>query len=596
MFNISKNKNKDKAPVLEPANKIEPLEPHKHPMICLFDFNGEVEEELAKLRFNCVAGSFGAKVKVNNGWQEEKLLKLKYDCPNNLHEFDIVMLDMTNSTTEKFDPNQHNLENTTGAKAQALLSRYPEQIFDPRPLSVNIIAHEINQLISKKSIVIAFCGSENIAEYHFVEITSRGSRVTESHSYSNLTFYNDFPPHQERHGKKAAIPEGGSKLSPLFEKHLNGIEYSTIFFHPTVWKDNKQSKVENFIPLLLNERKEILSYAHFVNKSLVLVFPNIKEKASFVSNLFKTYLPDIMPDIFPFHGEFSWLENGEYLLPGESELLLQRKEIEENYLKDIERNKESIARLKEKYKFLADLISESGNKLVCAVEQYLKWLGFESVVNLDDTNPETLEEDLQVDCGDRFLVIEIKGIGGTSTDKDCSQISKIRYRRAEQRGRFDVFGLYVVNHQRYMPPKSRSTPPFTENQIKDANLDKRGLLTTYDLYKAYFFIEEGILKKNFVRDELFKTGLISLEPSNLRSLGIPNEYFMSGQIAIVNLDGVSIKKGGILIVKKQDEYFKATIESLKLDDTEVESADFGEVGVKLNKKLKKNSELFVELA
>lgn len=593
MFKTSKNK--DKTPVLKLANKIEPLEPHKHPMICLFDFNGEVEEELAKLRFNCVAGSFGANVKVNNRWREEKLLKLNLECPSNLHEFDILMLDMTNNTTEIYDPSQHSLENTTGAKAHALLSQYPEQVFDPRPLSVHIIAKEINELISKKSIVIAFCGSENIAEYHLVEVTSRGKHVTETHSCSNFTFYKGFPQHQDRHGKKAVIPEGDSKLSPLFEKHLNGIEYSTIFFHPTEWKDNKNSKIENFIPLLLNDRNEILSYAHFVHESLVLVFPNIKEKTSFVSDLFKTYLPDIMPDIFPFHGEFGWLENGEYLLPGESELLLQRKEIEEKYLKDIERNKESIAEVKEQYRFLADLISESGHKLVCAVEHYLKWLGFESVVNLDDTNPETLEEDLQVDCGDRFLVIEIKGIGGTSTDKDCSQISKIRYRRAEQRGKFDVFGLYVVNHQRYIPPKSRVSPPFTENQIKDANLDKRGLLTTYDLYKAYFLIEEGILKKNFVKDELFKTGLVSLEPSNLRSLGIPDEYFMAGQIAIVNLDGVSIKKGDTLIVKKQDEYFKATIESLELDDAEVKSADSGVVGVKFDKKLKRNSELFVEI-
>lgn len=589
------SKNKAQAQVLELADNIELLEPHKHPTICLFDLNGEVEKELVKLRFNCVAGSFGAKVEVNNAQNEKKFMKLNYDYPSNLHEFDVVMLDMTNSTTEKFDPSQHNLENTTGAKARAILSQYPEQIFDPRPISVNIIAREINELISKKSILIAFCGSENNAEYQFVEITSRGYHIAESSSRSNFTFYKDFPPHGKRHGKKVALPEGGSKFLPLFEKHLNGIEYSTIFSHPTVWKDNKRSKVENFIPLLLNERKEILSYAHFVNKSLVLVFPDIKEKVSFVSDLFKTYLPDIMPDIFPFHGEFGWLENGEYLLPGESELLLQRQEIEEKYLKGIEINKESIDELKEKYKFLTDLISETGDKLVYAVEHYLKWLGFESVVNLDDTSPDILEEDLQVDCGDRFLVIEIKGIGGTSTDKDCSQISKIRYRRAEERGKFDVSGLYVVNHQRYMPPKSRANPPFTENQIKDANLDKRGLLTTYELYKAYFLIEASILKKDFVRDELFKTGLISLEPHNLRSLGVPDEYFMAGQIAIVNLNGVSIKKGDTLIVKKQDEYFRATIMSLKLHDTEVESAAFGDIGVKFDKKLKRNSELFVEM-
>ena len=348
------------------------------------------------------------------------------------------------------------------------------------------------------------------------------------------------------------------------------------------------------MPLLLNEREEIISYAHFIEKSTVLVFPDIKEKAEFVNELFKTYLPEIIPNIFPFHGEFGWLNNGEYLLPEEAELLLQKKEIEEKYINDINNIEESIAQLKIKYEFLNDLVSESGEKLVKAVEYYMKWLGFESVVNLDDTNPDVLEEDLQIDYGDRFLVVEIKGLGGTSTDKDCNQISKIRYRRAEQRGKFDVFGLYIVNHQRYMPPKSRANPPFSEHQINDASLDNRGLLTTYELYKAYFLIEEDILKKELVREELFKTGLLSLIPKHLKSLGIPTEYFMDGHIAIVNLDGISLCNGDTVIVKKQDEYFKVTIESLMVNDNEVDSADSGEIGVKFNKKLKKNSELFVE--
>ena len=46
--------------------------------------------------------------------------------------------------------------------------------------------------------------------------------------------------------------------------------------------------------------------------------------------------------------------------------------------------------------------------------------------------------------------------------------------------------------------------------------------------------------------------------------------------------------------QKQDEYFKVTIESLMVNDNEVDSADSGEIGVKFNKKLKKNSELFIE--
>ncbi|MBP6468703.1 MAG: hypothetical protein KA277_11935 [Fusobacteriaceae bacterium] len=591
---FGKSKNKDVVSTSVSEHSEEQVNIHQHPMICLFDFEKEVKKELERLRFNCTTASFGTNIQVNNKQYEEKLLKLNYDSPSNLHEFDIVMLDMTKNNTENFDQTKHNLKDTKGAKARALLSRYPEQVFDPRPLSINIISDEIKELIKKKSIVIAFCRNENIAEYEFVEITSNRNQVTGTYSYSNFNFYNSVAEHFNKYGKKSLIPKEKSKLSPLLEKHLNRIEYGTIFYHPQIWGNGKYEKNENFIPLLLNEREEIISYAHFIEKSAVLVFPDIKEKAEFISELFKTYLPEIIPDIFPFHGEFGWLNNGEYLLPEEAELLLQKKEIEEKYVKDINNIEESISQLKIKYEFLNDLVSESGEKLVKAVEYYMKWLGFESVVNLDDTNPDVLEEDLQIDYGDRFLVVEIKGLGGTSTDKDCNQISKIRYRRAEQRGKFDVFGLYIVNHQRYMPPKSRINSPFSVNQIKDASLDKRGLLTTYNLYKAYFLIEEDILKKEFVREELFKTGLISLTPNHLKSLGTPTEYFMNGRVAIVNLDGISLNKGDTVIAKKQDTYLKATIESLKVNNKEVDSVDSGEIGVKFNKKLKKNSELFVE--
>lgn len=345
--------------------------------------------------------------------------------------------------------------------------------------------------------------------------------------------------------------------------------------------------------MLLNERDEIVSYAHFIEKSIVFVFPDIADKSNFVSELFKTYLPEIIPDIFPFHGEFQWLDDGNYPLPGEKQLLQDRAEIEERYSRDIAENKKALGSLKVRYKFLSDLISETGGALVSAVETYLKWLGFESVVNLDETNPDILEEDIQIDCEDRFLVIEIKGIGGTSTDKDCSQVSKIKYRRAEEREKFDVFGLYIVNHQRYMPPKSRSNPPFTDNQIKDAGHDKRGLLTTYELYKAYFLIEEGILQKADVRESLFKTGLITLEPENMSSIGTPDELFMDGQVAILNLNGINLAVGDTLIVRKNGDYSKAIIESIQVDDKEVDKCNAGEIGIKLDRRLKKNSELFV---
>ena len=66
------------------------------------------------------------------------------------------------------------------------------------------------------------------------------------------------------------------------------------------------------------------------------------------------------------------------------------------------------------------------------------------------------------------MTIEVKGISGTSTDKDCSQIDKVVKRKMKKYDRTDVNGLYIVNHQRYLPPLSRDNPPFKDIQIKDA--------------------------------------------------------------------------------------------------------------------------------
>ena len=568
-------------------------EPYIHPMICLLDFDAEVERQLIESRFNCVKASLGSAVKVNNRYQQSKIMKLNHDYPDNIHEFDVVMMDLTDINEVEYDASYHAVSNTSGSTAYALLSAYPEQIFDPRQLSIHFLSEEINQFPSKESILIAFCGQEITTEYKYLQITDRSSVVTKEKNHSNFSLYDKFPNTSSLTGRKVKLPKENNIFTPILSKYINDVEYRRVFDHPTYWDGKQMVKSDNLVPLLLNSRDQIVSFVHFVDKMTVLVFPNIFNKADFIADLFKSTLPELMPELFPFHGEFAWLDNGDYLLPGEAELRLERIRLEQKYVSDISDNESYMIELKEKYKFLSDMISETGDPLVSSIIMYLQWLGFDNVVDYDNTVSEIFEEDIQVDCGDRLLVIEVKGIGGTSTDKDCSQISKIKYRRSEQRGRFDVYGLYIVNHQRYMPPKSRSNPPFTENQIRDAKNDKRGLITTYDLFKSYFLIEQGILSKADVKEHLFETGLINLEPKNLKSLGFANELFQDGQILILQLDGVLLNVHDDLIIKKSGEYSKLTIDSIQVNDNSVLSCDSGEVGIKVNGKIKKNSEIFI---
>ncbi|MDW0360526.1 hypothetical protein Q8G38_14490 [Halomonas venusta] len=570
---------------------------HESPQICLFDLDESVLEGFEDASYNCSMGSLGKFVRVpNNRRNEQHFLKLNYSQPINLHEHDILIFNMDFYEEVDYEDSQLSLDSVTGKSTYALLSSFPEKIFNPRAYATRILSKEVNEILNKESIIILFAGAQETINYQEVEINSYENRIVNETEISNTQFYNGFPYCFNKTGRKMKSPDKDTKLTSLLLKYAGDSSYELAFHHPTHWdsSSNKQVKDNNFVPLLLNNDDEVVSFYHAHSKGAVLVFPCIKDKKSFLLELFNNQLAEIFPNLFPFYGQFGWLDNGEYSLPGEVELVNERKNIEKRYIAEVEANETAIESLKEQYFFLRDLMSESGDKLVSAVEHYLKWLEFTSVTNLDETNPDVLEEDIQVDCGDKFLVVEIKGIGGTSTDKDCSQVSKIRYRRAEQRNKFDVYGLYIVNHQRYMPPNSRSNPPFTDNQIKDARLDKRGLLTTYDLFNAYFLIESGVISKSEVRDCLFEYGLIELKPKNLISLGVPQEYFSAGTVVIITLNGISLKKGMDLYVRKNNQYSKVKILSLKINDQGVDDAENGEVGVKLSCSVKSKSEFFVK--
>ena len=90
--------------------------------------------------------------------------------------------------------------------------------------------------------------------------------------------------------------------------------------------------------------------------------------------------------------------------------------------------------------------------------------------------------------------------------------------------------------------------------------------------------------------------MICLEPEGLTSIGIANELYMNGQVVILNLNSVNINVGDTLIIKKREEYFDAVIESLQIEGKDVQNCSDGEVGIKVNRSLKKNSEIFIREA
>ncbi|MCH8173488.1 MAG: dimethyl sulfoxide reductase anchor subunit [Proteobacteria bacterium] len=169
---------------------------------------------------------------------------------------------------------------------------------------------------------------------------------------------------------------------------------------------------------------------------------------NFLIELFDTALPSLTPAIFPYQSQFNWIHDLDYSLPNQRDLAEEREKITNEYQDALTKHEEKANQNHEKYQFLNDLLTATGDALVSTVEEFLGYFKFSEVRNMDELNPDKLEEDLQVDYPDGLLVIEAKGVGGTSTDSDCQQISKFRFRRAQERNSTDVFALYIVNHQR----------------------------------------------------------------------------------------------------------------------------------------------------
>ena len=565
------------------------------PRICAIDLPDDCVEAIKSKGFIAFAGTLGPLVEVPNvvraPWHQCLPNSL---FPPNLHEYDIVIIDLQNPRTVAYVEKDHTRTWTKGPKQFGWMSCLPATIFDPRALASKMLEPELSPLMHKESILVVFAAEYEDIEYQPIEIDQDGSMQLDPLTYSLYHFCPHLPPHGNLAGRDTTVVfQKPAELSSLLKQHNDETAYEIIFHHPTRWVDHTQVKDPTFIPLMEAGPDNIVAFAHVHENSLTLFFPHIRRKVEFLTDLLGTVLPDIKPSLFPHSTRFAWLQAAQYRLPNEESLLQQKAGLQAEYDARLSELDSQISANCQEYGFLHDLLKQSGAELVKTVENYLRWLGFDNVVNVDETYPDLKEEDLRIETERGLLVIEVKGIGRTSTDSECSQISKIRYRRLKERGTFDVFGLYLVNHQRYLPPDSRTNPPFNETQIEDARNDERGLLTTYDLFKLYFNVTKGFISEEDARNALFQNGLVRFQPSEAVRVPDPIQIHYKGDIIVFCADGLMARKGMSVILSDTDRWRSAKILEIQINKVTVEEADSGKVGIRLSEKVSKGTELWL---
>jgi len=585
----------DKDKETETAKQTEPIVIER-PRICCVDLTQSDFDALTKEKYNLFQGTLGAIMKVpNTARHNSSYILLDYLLPTNFHEYDILILDLTNEQKKEYKSDEHIVRETKRNSIVQLTCSYPTTIFDPRPLTASFLQRDVSEINSRIFIEIVFACENYEIEYETVKITDGCPERLPNERHNIYSFNGSIYLAGSKTGKEVEVCSAREDLFSLLTKHSKDLIYEQTFYHPTTRSSEKGNHPDpNFIPLLTNINNEIVSFAKFDKHLITFVIPNIKDKASFLIEFLKNICPSIVPELFPFSTQFKWKESQEYFLPNHSTLLKEKEQAEESYRNKFKEIDGRISENLTKYKFLHDLITETGDELVRAVHKFLKWLEFEKVEIKDELATNILEEDIQVEHEKGLLIIETKGIGGTSSDSDCSQISKIKLRRCKERKSFDVYALYIVNHQRYQPPLSRKNPPFSEYQITDAQNDERGLLTTWQLFNLYFDIQNSIITKEDARTELIKFGLVEFKPKTKEKLDVPKQILKNGHVIILDITNIKLKIGQALLAEKNNRFYRVKITSIQLDNKPATEVENGEVGLGLDTKIANGTTLWTE--
>lgn len=523
-------------------------------------------------------------------------LKVNLHVPDNLHEYSVIIEDLSaHRETISYDYQANNVRQKffdTENSFRCLCLKRPQNIFDPISFGASLIKHELK---SKDDFLIKILFQSKRYEISYYQMNSNYYNANTVGRFSNYEYINDFA-REPKSGDRVIIAD--NKLAKaLFVGLEEQISYVQTYYHPCYYDTDHITKImnENYLPLLTNNQGDIISYAYYEeNESITIMFPLVKNKRILLERLFKDFLYQKFSELFPMQAEKSWLTNQEYELPEIIKLNRDKEEALRLYEKTIAQKDEEIKTIREKYDFLFDMLIETGDTLVTNVKQYLEWLGFDNVQSMDEEvkEGEDFQEDLQIHLdNNELLIIEVKGLYGTSKDNECSQISKIELRRIHERKYSNVHSLYIVNNERGKEPLKRQMPPFTDSQIKDAKFAHRAMTYTYQLFNMYFEIEAGIITKEEARNALFQNGLVDFR-LNFKSIGRPYNYFKNNKVACVELHDTILSVGDKVYFEDDRKRLNVVeIVNIQVDRQNTQTARDGKIGIEFNMKVPKGAVL-----
>lgn len=549
------------------------------PLIYLLNTDEAMNALLKSKGFNSSAHKMNGYKEYDSSSRGGMSIPYNNEVPRNCHEAEIIIIDT--SPREGFVSNTYNGRSVYYSNIPSVAYLFPLDV-----------SYAIKNSFStnKKQLIIFFASYYDKQNYNIEVEGSDSYQLTSDSLYLPHSYFNIV----KRTGNRISINQShdNQEIKKCLMKFLPESNYNVAFNIYT-----------NDVVLAVNGSNEPVSIIRKIGNKTIMVFPDLAGKDSFISELFEKVLPELpeFQDLFPDNDNFSWTKDFSYIS-------LEEKNKSIEIAEEIKRHEQTISLLNNEYEMihnddknvkLRNMLKETGDDLVLSVKWFLEYIGFTNVIdpdkNVDVDAGEIFEEDLNFQYDGIHFLLEVKGIGGTSTDAQCAQISKIALRRRRSNPGNTYKAVYVVNHQRYRAPMERINIPFNETQIEDAEMTNRGMTFTYEFFNIYHMIEAGIITKSAAREAFKQEGLINFRES-IYKLNFNHCYKGSTVYSLIIPEEINFtvaKSDKLAIQDKENHWHLLNIESIQVDGQDYGEVSSGKFGAKVDKLIPEARDYYV---
>lgn len=536
------------------------------PSIYLIDLGQEVKDELSKAYATVLSGTLGTPYKVaqTGTW----LPVIQHKELTNYEESDLIVVDLAEQkVAARPEGNKHTPDSEID-----LWAKCDKGWIDARIRNAILAQKNIDQIVSSGGALVIFAGPESpmdfqFAHAHFNELSGGRALTRGIWSLAKPMERLSVAP---KTGKIIEVVSD-NPLGRLIAKHLNDAEFTCTF--NSRYRDDSVWSI-----LAKNKHGENVSAIAKHDSGIILILPQLQNKAEFLSELFSEILPDLVPGIFPEIEQGKWAHRPEYEFEEIKQLEQKKCEIFARAELDLKAINSEIEAYRKENSWIHDLITATGDELAESVKIALSELGFTKVIDVDqirDAEGKSRREDLRIEDQSPLLVIDIKGVGGKAADEDVMQAAKHSLINIKELSRPDIQGLSIINQQRHIPPLEReNAEPFRPELLAYAEEAGLGMMTSFDLYRMVLNKRKNEWRSEWITPLFYTFPRVHLLPTHYRRIGVISKVF-KGAFGVVILEN-EVHVGDRIAIEGDIFFEEIPVDSIEVEKKQVSHVKVGD--------------------